>query len=232
MKNLILPIITVVTIGAFALTPVASADTACTPIYGGGQNCIQTDKLTVDKTVQNPSSKEFVNNLGVNDPKYGPDSTVLFKISVKNNNSAAVTNVKVTDVLPQYIDYVSGGTSYDKNSKTVTINVDRLHPGETKTFEIRGKVVAANALPNDKGITCLINQAAATVGNETSQDNAQFCVQKQVLTETQPETKGGLKVYPAPQVTQTPPTGPEALALAALLPTGLTGFFLRRKASK
>jgi uncharacterized repeat protein (TIGR01451 family) len=229
-----LSIITTLTAIAVVFTRPAFADTQCTPIYGGGENCIQTNKLLMDKTVQNPSTKEFVNNLGVNDPKYGPTGTVVFKLTVKNNNTTALTNVKVTDVFPQYIDYVSGGQSYDSGTKTMTITIDKLNPGETKTFEITGKVVAANNLPSDRGITCVINQAAATVGNETSQDNAQLCVEKNVLTSTTnpTTTKGGLTVYPAPVVTQTPPTGPEALALFALLPAGATGFFLRKRSSQ
>ncbi|MCL5746958.1 MAG: hypothetical protein M1277_01605, partial [Patescibacteria group bacterium] len=42
-------------------------------------------------------------------------------------------------------------------------------------------------------------------------------------------TKGGLTVLPAPKIVATPSTGPEALPLLALLPTGFIGFLIRKK---
>jgi len=55
-----------------------------------------------------------------------------------------------------------------------------------------------------------------------------------VVTPNQTTTKGGLPVV-SPVVTQpgqnTPPTGPEALVLAGLLPTGALGWLLRKKTS-
>lgn len=46
---------------------------------------------------------------------------------------------------------------------------------------------------------------------------------------TQPATtKGGQPVYPSPNTTSNPNTGPEVLALIGLLPAGAGGFFLRK----
>lgn len=45
-----------------------------------------------------------------------------------------------------------------------------------------------------------------------------------------PSSKGGQPVYPAPQANNVPKTGPEALALFALIPASGLGFFLRNKA--
>ena len=69
---------------------------------------------------------------------------------------------------------------------------------------------------------------ATSDNNQQSSDNSQFCIQKPVLG----ETKGGLKVFPAPSVTTTPPTGPEMLPLIGLIPTGVLGFILRKKSYK
>ncbi len=44
-------------------------------------------------------------------------------------------------------------------------------------------------------------------------------------------TKGGLSVQPQPTVQTTPETGPEALALLALLPLGFVGRMIQKKAS-
>lgn len=42
-------------------------------------------------------------------------------------------------------------------------------------------------------------------------------------------TKGGLPVYPAPSMNQTPATGTEMFSLLGLLPAAGAGLFLRRK---
>lgn len=44
-----------------------------------------------------------------------------------------------------------------------------------------------------------------------------------------PTTKGGLPVYEAPQVSEMPSSGPEAILLGALPALGALGFYLRRK---
>ena len=114
----------------------------------------------------------------------------------------------------------------------MSFTVSNLNVNESRTFDVSGQVISSDQLPNDKGIVCVVNQAIATVstnGQQTSQDNSEFCIQKQVLAET---TKGGLKVFPQPQVVTTPSTGPEAWALLALLPSGVLGFLLRKRSIK
>ncbi len=94
--------------------------------------------------------------------------------------------------------------------------------------------------------------------NNPSQDNVRFCLEKQAAaqqpqqtpstsqgspggglgqaktptpTKTQlpDQTKGGLPIKPQPNISKSPKTGPEALALIALLSSGLAGLLLRRK---
>lgn len=204
----------------------AQADTSCQPIYGGGQTCIQVGNITINKLVQNPKSNDFVDNLGVNDPRYSPSSTVTFHLVVTNTGSADIAKTTAKDIFPQFVDFLSGPGSFDANTKTLTFEVKNLKAGESKTFTVTGKAANADQLPSSQGITCVVNQAIATADNGAqSSDNAQFCIEKPVLG----VTKGGLKVLPAPSITTTPATGPEALPLALLLPGALSGIFLRNK---
>jgi uncharacterized repeat protein (TIGR01451 family) len=53
-----------------------------------------------------------------------------------------------------------------------------------------------------------------------------------VPANTQSTTKGGVTVYPSPQTTQSPNTGPELLGFIGLLPAAAAGFYLRRKTTK
>jgi uncharacterized repeat protein (TIGR01451 family) len=216
------------TIGLFSflLFPdLVSASAICQPIYGGGESCAQTGKITINKTVQNPQTLQYVDNLGALDPKYNPGQIVQFQITIKNTSNISIKNIEIKDRLPQYMD----------GTKIITFNINNLNAQETQIFTLKGKVTSKNNLPEDKEIICLINQATATQNQQTSQDNSQFCIQKNLesSTTTQPanpsSTKGGLPVYPPSTTNITPQTGPETIALFGLFASGLAGFMLRKK---
>lgn len=227
---------------ALLVTP-SFADTTCQPIYGGGQTCVQTGNIVINKTVQNPSTGAFVDNLGVNDPKFGPDQTVTFQLTVTNTGGSTLDKVTVKDIFPQFVSFLSGPGSFDTNNKTLTFDVTSLAANETRTFTLTGKVAPSNDLPSDQTVTCVVNQSKATSGNQNSQDNAQFCLQKQGVavgggaasSTPQPmpippsQTKGGLPVVQSSPMQTTPATGPEALALFGLLPAAGIGALLRKK---
>ncbi len=204
----------------------AKAEVSCQPIYGGGQTCIQVSQVAINKTVENPQTGAFVDNLGINDPRYSPSSTVTFRIIVTNTGNTDTSKVTVKDIFPQFINFVSGPGSFDANTKTLSFEVDNLSAGASTTFTVSGKTADANQFPNSQGITCVVNQAIATANNgQQSSDNSQFCIEKPVLG----VTKGGLKVLPAPSIAETPATGPEMLPLIGLIPTGLIGLILKKK---
>lgn len=218
---------------ATASTVFADGDTACQPIYGGGQTCVQIANITINKKVLNPDTNTFVDNLGVNDPKYTPSSNITFQINVGNTGNQTSKKIVIKDIFPKYVSFVSSDGTFDTKSKTLTLEIPSVNAGETKTFGITGRVAPIEQLPGDQGVTCVINQATATVDGKTGQDNAQFCIQKNAPEATVPgTTKGGLKVFPQPNLTSNPSTGPEMLPLMGLLPTGIAGFFLRKKTGK
>lgn len=234
MKNLLFSMLLVASGYLLAASPVR-ADVSCQPIYGGGETCVQIGKVLINKMVLNPQTNVFVDNLGINDPKFGPDFIVTFKLDITNTGQTKISKVDVRDIFPQFVKFQTGPGNFDSNSKTLNFSLDNLEPNEIRTFTLFGRVVSQNELSADSGIVCVVNQAIAQ-GSENSgqsQDNSQLCIQKQVLGATPTPipgvTKGGLKVFPQPKVITTPPTGPEMLPLIGLIPSGIAGFFLRRK---
>ena len=235
----------------------------CQPIYGGGQSCATTTQFELDKTVQDPKTQEFVDNLGVSDAKYASSDTVTFKITVKNITNKVLKKVVIKDILPDYVDFVAAaGGKYNANTGSVTINLATLASDETRDFFVQVKVKPTDKLPQDQNIVCVVNQSTITVNKKISQDNSQFCIEKGegeaevvitpaptttskpsttkggiVVTPTAkptatvnpPTTKGGKPVFPPTQAKKTPDTGPESLALFGLIPTAISGLFLRRK---
>jgi len=207
----------------------AAGTTTCTPVYGGGQTCVTSGNLAINKTVANPKTNEMVDSLGVNDPKYAPENVVPFRLVVTNNGGTKLSNIEVKDIFPQFVQFVTGMGSFDKNTKTLSFKIDSLNPNESKTFPVQGKIAPASQLPQDQGTVCVVNQTSASSEGQTSQDNAQFCIEKKVLPA---QTKGGKEVFPLPKAQVTPPTGPEALSLLALFPLGAAGYLLRKKTNK
>jgi uncharacterized repeat protein (TIGR01451 family) len=229
MKKTYLSIIILLTIISLAFPLKSFADTSCQPIYGGGQTCVTTGNISINKTVMNPQNGSMVDNLSINDPHYQPGSVTTFQIAVTNTGNSNISRINVKDVFPQYITFSSGPGSFDNSSKTLTFEVDNLAVNETRNFTILAKVVDGTLIPINQGASvCIINQATATnIDNnaQAAQDNAQFCIEKTTATI-------GFPAFPSTTVTVTPSTGPESLALFALIPTGITGLFLRKKSIK
>jgi uncharacterized repeat protein (TIGR01451 family) len=213
MKKLIFSAVT----AALLLFPFKSvyADTTCTPIYGGGQNCVTTGNIGISKTVKNPQTGGFVANLGVNDPKYSLGQTVTFQVTVTNNDSNANT-ITVTDTLPQFFTFVSGPGTFNSGANTLTWTVTGLGVGQSQAFTVTGTVTGN--VPTT-GNVCAVNQVSETSNNgDTASANSQFCITNAPTPTPVPPT-----VAPVVKVTTTPPTGPEALPLLALIPGALGG---------
>lgn len=212
----------------FILIPAAHAVVSCQPIYGGGQTCITTGNVIINKKVLNPANNAFVDSLGINDPKYAPGFIANFKLEITNSKDTNIARVEVKDIFPQYIEFATGPGTFDSQTKTLTFIVDNLAPNETRTFGIVGRVVAVNQLPVNQEIVCVVNQAIATTNEGAiSQDNSQFCIEKKA-TIPAPAAKKGFPVFSPGNIITTPSTGPESLALLALIPIGITGWILRR----
>lgn len=212
---------------AFAAGTGTSYGAPCTTGYGGGYGaspCPQS-KFTLDKQVQKPNSNDYIDNMSVSDIKYAPSAIVNFRIKVRNEGADMISSIDLTDTFPQYLTFMSGDGTYDANAKQTKLRVVDLKPGEERTVVFTTKVADANTLPNQDTV-CVINQAQGTANTGmTATDNAQVCIAKSAKPSSP-------VVYPAPKLTQTPATGPEALVLFALGPIGAAGAFLRRKTSK
>lgn len=227
--NWLLTLTSLLTIFLFVIPSKSYAGVSCQPIYGGGQTCVTSENILINKKVLNPSTNTLVDNLGINDPKYSPGFIVNFRLEVTNTGNTTINRVDVKDVFPQYIEFNSGPGNFDQNTKTLTFSLDNLAPNETRTSIIVGRVVASNQLPTS-GIVCVVNQAiAVTSSNDNSQDNAQLCIENKVPVQAV-ITKGGFPILSPVPVGTSPSTGPESLALFSLIPTGIAGWFLRKHA--
>lgn len=99
-----------------------------------------------------------------NDP-LEPGAAVAYTLRVTNHGPEASTNAVVTDVLPQGLDYVSGGT-YDASTRTVTFAVGALAKGASTEFTIHATI----ADPYN-GTAPLVNTACVKGEGDPNPDN-------------------------------------------------------------
>jgi uncharacterized repeat protein (TIGR01451 family)/fimbrial isopeptide formation D2 family protein len=118
--------------------------------------------------LQNPSTRDFEVKKTALAP-YPANSVVpvneqiTYQITVTNKESAALTDVKVTDQVPVGTSYVSatGGTSrsYDEGTGIVSYTIDSLPANGSATVTLTVKVVG--------GVDTITNIAYATADNDT-----------------------------------------------------------------
>lgn len=143
--------------------------------YGGGQLCVTTAELQINKEVFNPNSKvnKFVDNITLenSDTRYtfAPGEEVKFKLKIKNTGNAVMNKVTVTDTLPSFLEPVEGNFTFD---------ITDLQAGQTVERELKARVVAVNRLANDKSVFCDVNRAEAVSGSLKDMDTAHVCAEK------------------------------------------------------
>lgn len=179
--------------------------------YGAGAT---PGKVLVDKTVRNPKTGEYVDNLGLMDARYVSDNAVYFKITVQNTGGSVLSRINVVDYLPPYIRYVSGG-NYNSATRQVSFAFDNVKPNEQRSTLLQVQVVSVAELPPEKSVVCPVNKVVATSpDNGTDEDTAQFCIERKVMAAKVPSTGDPLGLI---------------FALGSV-PTLLAGFKLRKRA--
>lgn len=158
--------------------------------YGG-----PTASALIDKTVLNPQSNLFVDNLSINNQHFLSGQEVTFRIGVTNVLSEDLKDVAVVDRLPSNLSFVSASNgTYDVASNIVNFKISSLKVGESKMFEIKTKVNSSSQTSFE--VTCPTNSVelrGESKGGDKilDQDTASFCISKKVLGVTQELPKTG-----------------------------------------
>ncbi len=154
----------------------AQYNSSCPSVYGA--QC-PTGNISINKTIQNPQTGEYVDALSANGPNFLPGENVKFKIEVTNKGNSDLNNIHVTDKFPQFLEFVSGPVQFDSNSHSLSWTIDKLSPGDSQYFDITAKIASTN-LP-DVNISCITNFAEAQQDQQIAQDTVPFCFQTKVL---------------------------------------------------
>lgn len=196
--------------------PAVSAAVRCETQYGGGQVCIKTGALQVNKQVKLVTGKggehEWRDYLGMQaGVRFHTGEEVTFRILVKNVGDAKFDKVSVADTFPSFLELAGG------NLNSEILNLD---PGQEKDVMVVGRVVSTDRLA--KAIDCAVNTAEAR-GRDTSgqdandKDSVEVCYEKAVGQPTALPKAG---------------FGDSIIWVLAFFLTGASGLVLRRFATR
>ncbi len=137
-------------------------DNACVNVTN---NTTNNPKISIKKSVKNNTTSTSYNDSSV-DARTG--ERVNFKITVSNPGDSTLNNVRMTDVIPnglQFDDSVSGDGTSSINGSTFTVNFGSISAGQSKTVEFAAKVLASNS-----NTICNVAKATGSNVNEVSDD--------------------------------------------------------------
>lgn len=156
------------------------------PIVAGAQYYSQNDQkrvITIDKKIRLPKDNVVLDNVSDTNYVFVEGDTIEFEIVVTNTGNEDLTDIKLSDVMPQYLSMVFNPGSLDKNSNTVNWNLDKLSPGESKTYVIRAKISGVESVNRIQTIK-LTNKAYAVAGDVSDKDFATYFVAKKIVPTT------------------------------------------------
>jgi uncharacterized repeat protein (TIGR01451 family) len=117
-----------------------------------GDKTATDNGVTVDEDATEGTAEGMVGAKTVSSPTAKAGDTLTYAITLRNASTAtaAWTNVKISDVIPEYSSFVNGSveengrasanSSYNASAKTLTLFADSIAPGETKTFTFKAAV--------------------------------------------------------------------------------------------
>src|SRR3989344_9210787 len=156
----------------------------------GTDACPPTD-LTINKTVRNPITGVFVENLVSGDATYSPKDVVIFNLSIHNGSNRSFSTVQITDTLPERLtdpkvdesDLNKVRDVKNPDSKTLVFLLkDELKAGESREVIVKATVEGAGSFPKDQTLVCdITNRAEVTAEDRRDDDTASLCVTTQVL---------------------------------------------------
>lgn len=171
---------------SLTLLILASGQARASYLYGNGEVSRQ---IVVDKQVKPEAWGDWKDNLSSEIYTFVAEEKVNYKLVVKNTGEEDLSQIKVIDYLPDYISFESATEGHSRDGSQVQWAIDKLSPGEEKTFELMAKIADSNTL-SGKSNFCPTNRVRAEAeSGENDEDTAQICLETRILgAEKAPET--------------------------------------------
>jgi uncharacterized repeat protein (TIGR01451 family) len=147
----------------FSATPVFSA-VRCETQYGGGQVCVKTGSIQINKQVQGKDGS-WNDNLGQQSgTTFKLGEIVTYRLHVSNVGDAKFDTVTVTDTLPGQVQLAEGN---------LTNTINNLEAGKSQDIFIKAKVTTS---PSTVDCNVWNTGEVRTNDNQYDKDMSQICI--------------------------------------------------------
>ena len=143
-------VVSLLTNGTFANVVSAYAQENKTPVNG------TSDNVTVDPDVQLDIAKV------ANVTAVYVGENIRFTITVTNNGLSNATNVKVGDVLPDAVKFVSANGTYVNDGQNVLWTIEKIAGKSQVSVYVEVTAVTAGSIVNSANVTCDENSTSET----------------------------------------------------------------------
>lgn len=131
--------------------------------------------ILVDKKIRNITENKFFDNIDTTQKTFYEGDVLEFNIKVENTGNETLTDIKSKDILPEYLDLIFYPGEYKKEEKIIEWSIDKLDPGQSKSYLIRGRIKNTSSLKSDQTIK-MTNTAESKTNDVFDKDNASYFV--------------------------------------------------------
>ena len=151
----------------YVIVNVTSAGDVTNTVFA---NCDE-NKTVVNKTSDNVTADPNVNlkvskSVNVTEAYVGDD--IKFTITVTNNGLSDATIVKIEDMLPDSVKFVSANGTYTNVGQKVVWTIDKIPMNSSVDVYVIVKAVASGSLVNSAYVTCADNSTSKTNSSEVN----------------------------------------------------------------
>lgn len=156
-----------------------------TPIYSQyyGQND-SVPKIVIDKQVRPITDNKFYDNISIENKIFYENDLIEFKIVIENTGNITLSNVKMVDDLPNYLNLIFYPGIYNKTFNIIEAEIGILEPGQRKEYTIRAKTIdLPSSVINGKTFQ-QTNKVHVTSSIASDSDEAKYYIAAKVVPTT------------------------------------------------
>lgn len=131
--------------------------------------------ILIDKKIRNITENKFFDNIDATQKTFYEGDILEFSIKVENTGNETLTDIKSRDILPKYLDLIFYPGEYKKEENTIEWSIDKLDPGQNKSYLIRARVKNTSSLETKETVK-LTNIAESSANDIFDKDNASYFV--------------------------------------------------------
>jgi len=130
-------------------------------------------EISIDKKIRSIGDTQYFDNIEASRKTFFEKDVIEFQIKVENIGNETLNNIKVKDTLPKYLALIFYPGTFDEKQNSVEWFIDKLDPGQNKTYLVRAKIQDTTRI---NFLTKQTNRSEAKVDELSDSDNASYFI--------------------------------------------------------